>query len=349
MIDEGTRRAIERLIPRLDYFRRPPSRIGGELGFKEWMHFCVYGEGVDLLINFSEVDDLRPGAAGKSRARMTVLARRRHWRGGVEEIDAEHVEIVGGRVEASFGDNALAFEEGRYRLRVRLHDLPIAADLTLEPVTTPAPIHNVSVGDGPPIHWLVIPRLRAHGTVTLDGERIALDDAPAYHDHNWGHFGWGRDFAWEWGFGLPASATAPWSFVFARLSDRGRNRTRMQTLFLWRGAHVHSAFRDAQITVHHEGLFRAERVLKIPPIMGLIRPGTATDVPASMTLRARSGADEVEARFTPIDVAQVIIPNDADLGVTIIHEVAGRLAVDAEVGGERVEIRCPTIFEFLSD
>lgn len=349
MIDAGIRTAIDQLIPRIDYFRRPPSRIGGEVGFKEWMHFCVYGEGIDLLINFSEVDDLRPNAAGKSLARMTVLARRNQWRGGVEAIAADEVEIVGGRVEARFGDNTLAYEGGRYHVRVRLRDLPIAAELTLEPVTTPAPIHNVSVGDGPPIHWLVIPRLRAHGTLTLGAERIALDGAPAYHDHNWGHFGWGRDFAWEWGFGLPAAEAEPWSFVFARLSDRGRNRTRMQTLFLWRGAHVHSAFRDAQITVLHEGLFRAERVLKIPPIMGLIRPGTATDVPALMTVRARSGADEVEARFTPSDVAQVIIPNDADLGVTIIHEVAGDLALDAVVGGERVEIRCPTIFEFLSD
>jgi len=349
MIDAATRTSIERLIPRLDYFRRPPSRIGGEVGFKEWMHFCVYGEELDLLVNFSEVDDLRKGAAGRSRARLTVLARRDRWIGGVEEYGADETEIVGGRISARFGDNSITYVNGRYILEVRLRDLPIRADFSLEPITTPTPIHNVSVGDGPPIHWLVIPRLLARGEVWIGGERFALREAPAYHDHNWGYFGWGRDFAWEWGFGLPAEASDPWSFVFARLSDRGRNRTRMQTLFLWRGAHVHSAFRDAQILVERVGLLRPERVLKVPPIMGLLRPGTATDVPATMILRARSADDEVIVRFKPADVAQVIIPNDADLGVTIIQEVAGQLALDALVSGERVSLRCPTIFEFLSD
>lgn len=349
MIDDATAGAIERLIGRIDYFRRSPARVGGRAGFKEWMHFCIYSEALDLLVNFSEVDDLRPGAAGRSVARMTVLARSERWYGGVEEIPAATTHIDGGRVSARFGDSAIWFEGGRYHLRVRLSEHAIAAELTLRPVTTPAPIHNVSVGDGPPIHWIVIPRLLASGTVWLNGQLYELQDSPAYHDHNWGYFGWGRDFAWEWGFGLPTEASNPWSFVFARLSNRGRTLTRMQTLLLWRGAHAACAFRDAQITVTHHGLLRPARVHKVPPVMGLLSPGSATDVPARMTITARNEEGSVDVAFTPAEMAQVIIPNDADLGVTIINEVAGAFVLDAVVRGEPAAIRCRSIFEFLGD
>ncbi len=348
MIDGATEATLTRLIDRIDYFRRPPARVGGRGVFKEWMHFCVYSDSLDLLVNFSDVDDPRRGMAG-SVGRMTVLARTDRWFGGVEEVPAEALRIEGGKVAASFGASSVRFEGGRYHLRVALAEHDIAAELTLRPITTPAPIHNVSVGDGPPIHWVVIPRLLTTGTVTLQGKVHHLEDAPAYHDHNWGHFGWGRDFAWEWGFGLPTAPSHPWSFVFARLSNRGRTRTRMQTLFLWRGAHAACAFRDAQIHVRHHGLLRPGHLHRVPPVMALLSPGGACDVPARMEIDARNHTDSVHVEFTPRDVAQVIIPNDDDLGVTIINEVAGEFALDASIRGEPVQIRCPTIFEFLGD
>lgn len=341
---------ITRSVERIDYFRRSPARIGGPGGFKEWMHFCIYGDAVDVLINFSEVDDVRPNAPpGRAQARMTVLVRIDGWCGGVEEIPGARVRVHNGRVSAEFGDSALWFEDGRYHVRVRLREHPITADLTLVPVTLPAPIHNVTVGDGPPIHWIVIPRLLATGVLRVGGAEFPLRDAPAYHDHNWGHFRWGRDFAWEWGFGLPAVRDNPWSFVFARLSDRSHTRTRMQTLFLWRGARARRVFRDAQVEILHHGHMRPRRVHKTPAVMGLIVPGAATDVPARVDITARMGDDVVRASFFPEEVAQVIIPNDDDAAVTIIHEVAGRFSLDATIRGESVAIRCPTIFEFLGD
>lgn len=341
---------LGRCVERIDYFRRSPARVGGPGGFKEWMHFCIYGDRLDVLINFSEVDDVRPNAPpGRTQARMTVLVRVDRWYGGVEEIAGERVQVRGGRVHAEYGDSAVWFADGRYHLRVRLREHAITADLTLTPVTTPAPIHNVTVGDGPPIHWVVIPRLLATGTVRVGGEAFNLRDAPAYHDHNWGHFRWGRDFAWEWGFGLPATQSNPWSFVFARLSNRSHTRTRMQTLFLWRGARARRVFRDAQVEIQHRGLLHAPRVHKVPAVMGLLIPGAATDVPARVDISARMGDDHVVAVFFPEEVAQVIIPNDDDTGVTIIHEVAGTFNLDANIRGESVAIRCRTIFEFLGD
>ncbi len=336
---------LDQAIQRTDWFRRPPSRVGGPAGFKEWQHFCVYGRDFDLLLNVSEVDPV--ASDGPPVVRLTTLARYDRWFGDVETIPADEVDIRAGRVDARLGESTLRYADGAYRLDVRCRSVPVRAQLELRPVSMPAPIYNVTTGDGPPIHWVVIPRLVAHGEVTIDGVRHVLDGTPAYHDHNWGHFRWGRDFAWEWGFGLPQEASNPWSFVFARLSDRALNRTRMQTLFLWRGRRVHRAFRDANIRIRHHGLLRADRVLKVPPVMGLIARGTATDVPARMTIEAWSHDTRLEAEFTPVDVAQVVLPNDDDFGVTIINEVAGELAVEADVAGDRVELRCPTIFEFL--
>lgn len=336
---------LDRAIRKTDWFRRPPSRIGGAAGYKEWVHFCIYAGDLDLLVNFSEVDDPR-GGARPAIARQTLLARTDRWIGGVEQMPGALVRS--GAIHADFGErSSLRYEDGAYRLRALGRRVSIEADLTLQPISAPAPIHNVTVGDGPPIHWVVLPRLAATGSVVVAGRRFELDRAPAYHDHNWGYFGWGRDFAWEWGFGLPQESSNPFSLVFARLSNRALTRTRMQTLFVWHERQVAAAFRDDQIRIEHHGLFRPDRLLRLPTVMALVARSRATDVPARMTIEARSSRGSVVAEFTPCDVAQVIIPNDHDLGTTIIHEVAGDLIAEIDAGGVRGEIRCRTIFEFL--
>jgi hypothetical protein len=81
--------------------------------------------------------------------------------------------------------------------------------------------------------------------------------------------------------------------------------------------------------------------------MALIAPGTAIDVPERLILEADTGDTSFTATFTSHEAAQVIIPNDDDLGVTIINEVAGSLTVRGCVRGEDFAIECPTIFEFL--
>jgi len=250
-------------------------------------------------------------------------------------------------MSARYGTSSMELRDGAYRLRVSPDGVPVRAELDLYPVVMPAPVYNVGTVDGPPIHWVVLPRLIARGWVEIEGQRTEVEGSPAYHDHNWGHFRWGRDFAWEWGFGLPQSEADPWSFVFARLSDRRLTRTRMQTLFLWREQRVHRAFRDNQIRIRHPGLMRPSALHKFPPVMGLVSRGLACDIPAKVTMEAASPDSELLATFVPRDVAQVILPDDDDAGVTIINEVAGDLLVEARIAGDDVRISCPTIFEFL--
>lgn len=341
-------RSVTRAIEYSDWLRRSPAPVGGPGGHKEWLHFCVYAGEVDVLVNFSVLDDLRPDAGGAELARTTLLVRSGNaWSGEVQSHVESEVTLVAGSVDARLGANGVRFADGVYRLRARGSDVPLAVDVTLRPVTMPSIVNNVQVGDGPPINWLVVPRLVADGEITVAGRRHVVDGALAYHDHNWGHFGWGRDFAWEWGYGLPADAANPWSLVFVRLSDRAHTHAMMQGVFLWNGMREQRVFRDGDLGVHHHGLLRARRLCKVPAIMSLVHPERATDVPQELTFEGAADGDKITGRFRGEEVAQVIVPNDRDFGVTVINEVSGHLDVAASIRGERVRIEGRAIFEFL--
>lgn len=345
----ASREAIVGAVRACDYFRRSPWRLGGPRGHKEWLHFCVSDASLDLLINLSIVDDLRPNLERPhDLARVSVLAHTSAWSGAIELYPDSEVRVVGGAIEAEIGPNRIAFDDGVLSLRVRLRRPLIAADLRLEPVTLPYLVSNIRGLDGRPINWAVVPRSRATGVVRVGDQTHELVSALAYHDHNWGSFGWGNNFAWEWGYGLPSDARVPWSLVFARLNSRGNTAALMQLFYLWREDRMLRTFRDHEIDVRREGLLRAARVLKLPPTMGLVAPGCATDIPQRLVLRAASRGDTLEAVFTAEDVAQVIIPNDNDLGVTIINEVSGGLTVEGSAFGEPVAFDNRAVFEFLS-
>jgi hypothetical protein len=329
------------------------SRFGweGVAGHKEWLHFAVHGEGLDLLANFSLVDDVRHGVApGTQQARTVCLVRENGaWSGDIDQHAANEVTARNGGLSMCLGPNRAVFRDGKFELDVKMRHSPIAMQLELRPQTFPSQANNLMVDDCPPIQWLVTPRWSAHGWVQIGAQRHELNNAVAYHDHNWGSFRWGKNFAWEWGYATPDSGVNPWTMVFVRLSDRAHLTDLMQAVFLWKGPRQHRLFRASELEVWHEGLLRPTQVFKLPRVMALAHPGEITDVPKKLQVRARRGKDHVDITFTTRDVAQVIIPNDDDLGVTIIHEVAGDVCVDGKIDGEHLNITGPSIFEFLGD
>ncbi len=331
-----------------DWLRRSPFDGGGPSGHKEWWHFCAYGDAVDVLVNFSLVDDVRPEAPrGAEFGRVTVLVRERTWDGDVDLHRADETYARGGGHSMVLGRNSAEYIDGVYHLAVHLSRRPISLRLSVRPMCLPSLANNIQLDPGPPINWLVVPRAEATGWVTIDGRTHVLDRSPAYHDHNWGLFAWGRDFAWEWGFGLPHDASNPWSVVFVRLSDRAHSRVMMQALFLWRGPWQHRVLRAEQVAVTRHGLLRPAKVLKVPRAMGLVSPSPATDVPERLEVVALGDGDEVRCEFVAQDLAQVVIPNDHDPGNTLINEVSGALSVEGSVRGERVAMKGRAIFEFL--
>ncbi len=346
---EPPRKAIERAIARTDYTRRSPFSVGGRGGHKEWHHFCVPGPDINLVVNFSLSDDVRPEAApGAELARVAILVRHETWDGDVDTFSSDEVRAGGGRIDLAFGENQLRFENGAYHVSVSLRQRPITVDLTFSPLTLPSIAPNIPLPDGLPLRWVIVPRLRATGHVTLDGRTFHLTDVLAYHDHNWGHFLWGHAFAWMWGFSLPIDANVPWSLSFVRLTNRTRTRALAQGLFVWKHAWSDRVFRDHDIEMRTDiGHLRPSRTFRIPRVMAMLSPETPTDVPRWVEIRAQADGDSLLYRFEADELAQVVIPSETDLSVTIINEVTGRSSVHGQIRGETIAIEGRAVCEFL--
>jgi hypothetical protein len=255
--------------------------------------------------------------------------------------------LQSGEIDARFGENTIAFDEIGYRTSIRLREFPITADLTFEPFALPLCIQSQPLCPGRSMSYVLVPRLLCRGHVTIGGQRIEVDRAPAYHDHNWGCFQWGEDFSWEWGAAQPHDVDSPWSVVYAHMLDRRRLVSRRRGVFVWQGEHLHRLFRDDEIRVHSEGRLERTPLVQIPPVMRLLGGGLR-DVPARLELTARDRTDVLEVAFEASDALQVILPNDADLtGVTVLNEVTGRVSARGRVRGARVEWDGPGVFEFL--
>lgn len=333
-----------------DAFRRSPARLGGRGGYKEWQHFLLHTRDVHLLANFNLIDAPWGDRRDEETGRLIVLARRDGWDGDVDEFDADALSVTAGSIDARFGRNSLRFDGRRYHVDIALARRPVRASLAFTPRSKPAVSWHQPLSADKSLSWLFMPRLAASGWVTVGDARFEVEDAPAYHDHNWGHFRWGDDFSWEWGSALSWDPACPWSAVYMRMADRRRARVLCQGLYLWRGAEHRRIFRDEQLRVEWDGPWRGGRALKVPRVMGLLSPGEGGDLPRVLTVRAGEGADEVTLRFAPVDAAEVVMPSEAATGaVAALHECWGEATLTGEVGGERVALEGPGVFEFVRD
>jgi hypothetical protein len=339
---------IRRAIERGDYLRRATARLADAGNHKEWFHFCVTSRELDVFVNFSLVDDTRPGAPERAEvARLVCAVRTEHWDGDVEHFESHEVTANAGRLGLRMGDNYVHYSGGTFRVVAALRRRPVLIDLSFTPVTLASQVNNIGLGDSPPMQWFVVPKLLANGEVQCGGRHFTLENVPAYHDHNWGYFRWGQDFRWTWGYGHAHTAHSPWVIAFDRLSNRARNIDFLRGLLLWKGARQFRVFQGPQVEIASEGFLRPEHVLKLPRIMGLLRSEGSTDVPEKLRARAAARGDVLELEFTSKHVCQLVAPNDEDLGVTVINEVSGDLQLSGEVRGERIEVDGRAMFEFL--
>jgi hypothetical protein len=323
---------------RTDYWRRSPAAQGGRPGHKEWTYFCVFGHNLEVLVNFSLMDRLGERTRALDVARIALLVcEDGRWDGDVEEFRADDVVARSGSVAARFGRNVLGFSEGAYHLDVDLPRRNLRVALQARPSVAPAIASSVRLSAQGAMRWLVVPRLVASGVVQIGNRRHALGASLAYHDRNWGYFDWGGDFAWEWAAVLPEDGEVPWSLVYMRITDRARNRALSQSVIVWRNERPWKTFHGRDVEVGEHGLRWQAQVLRVPRVMHLAAPGSAADAPASVSLRALSGRDVLEAELTFGNMAQIGIPNDRASGVTLLSETSGRAHVVGRLRGEPVD------------
>ncbi len=341
---------IGSLLRSTDYFRRSLVRAGGPCGHKEWLHFCLQTDDLDLLINFSVNDDVDASADRPRECGHVIMLARAgdRWFGDADRYWAHEMDVAGGEVAACMGTCRVALDGEAFRVVAGLRDVPLMAELTLIPEVAPSFSNNIHLVAGQSLSWLAVPRLRAAGVVRCAGRTHRVDGAIAYHDHNWGYFEWGADFAWEWGYTVPAADGCPWSVMFVRLSDRALTSTRTQALTLWRGPEIVRSFRGSDLRVRSEGFLRPRSVFKVPPVMGLLAPGTSCEVPRRLVFTAESDGDKLHIVMEAHSVAQIVIPNDRSARVTIINEVVATTEVHGTIRGECVNYCGRGMFEVLA-
>jgi hypothetical protein len=327
------------LFAAMDYWRCAPADSSARPGFKEWSHFSIMGDELDLLINFSLMDDLQLAPRpGHEVGRLTVLFRddAGRWDGEVDRCDDGSVSVLRGEPDIALGANAARIVNGAYRLRLELPSGLARGAIDLVPMARPVFANRVRLAGAEYIRWLVVPRLRASGELQLAGRSFVLDRAPAYHDRNWGQFTWGGACAWEWAIILPADPSSPWSLVYSRISDALRAETLSQSLILWRDAFPHRKFFGRDLSVEQRGVLSGCRPVQIPKFTALLSAGVGADVPRAMQVRAAAYRDQLRLEIGLTDFAQIGIPNDARWGMSKLSEAKGSVEVSGAVGGERV-------------
>ena len=336
------------LIAQTDHFHPPPLLDPRANWYKEWHHFCICGSDIQVILNFNLSGDVRPAASpGAQLTRVILLLHEHGWDGDVDSILSRDSLARPGMIDLHFGHNSVCFENGMFKLSVALQDRPVGLVLQLKPISLPMLMrNNVPIGLGT-INWLVVPRLVASGMVAVGRQVYFLNEAPTYHDHNWGSWLWGQDFAWEWGFALPNRVDVPWSVVFDRTLNRMRSHILESKLALWRNDALRRVFTQSEIKVLPSGHLSSTPLPKFPRVMALVAPESVTDIPRYLDISASAGGDSLFCHFEAEAVAQIVIPNETDLGVTILNEVTGHLELEGKVKGEVVNMQGGAIFEFI--
>ena len=342
----------EGVLERTDFARFGLQPAIRDRPVKEWHHFIIHGQSHRVIVNFSVCDDVTVRSGGPERAvagRVIVLVESEPWNGAVVRVDDSEVSLSADGLHMRLGRSELRLRDGSYEVSLHLPEAGIAGRLAFLPLTHPLVAGNHGLGPSGRLSWLSIPRLAAHGWLTVGAERLSFRSELAYHDHNWGRFRWGEDFGWEWGSALPADPANPWAVVYSRTTDRARLRAFSQGMYVWHHGEMVALFREATTEVTFSGLLRADPRLTLPDAMRFLTPGRASDIPSELVVVGRRGADHVELRFIPQAYVRLAIPSETDIHqVVTLNEISGRIAAIGVIGGRSLAIEGTGVFELLN-
>lgn len=347
---------IQRVIEQHDVFRGLRVLGNRGLGTKEWSHFCLHQPGLHCILNFSLVDEVRVrkgaflGLWGTNAKGSGAVSGSWRWQGTISRAADAQVEVS--PLALRLSGAALEFRNGSYR--IELDGPELAARLSVTPLAIPYLANNVNIGDRATFNWFAVPRARAEGYLETQGERTDVD-AACYHDRNWGHFGWGDDFSWEWAFSLPSPGASAGGlsqgdpvFVFSRMSDRARHHVFSQGILVWQGSLLTRAFRGAEVSVQRLGLLKQPKTYALPPMLRLVCGGSASDIPKTLLIQSRADGDELVLRCEMLDVARILVPKERGAGAVVISEVLGSIQATGRIGGQAIHAESLGNFEFLS-
>lgn len=317
-----------------------------DLPRQEWHHFIVQGDRARVIVNFS-IGDREGLPDPRPSPRLIVLVHHDDdWSGWISQLDYDEVDLGASGLGARFGPSSIDFHDGGYEIDVRIPESGVRGRLRFTPKSESLVKNNQPLGAGR-FTWLFVPRLTVDGHLWAGGVRYGMREALGYHDHNWGRFRWGDDFAWQWGSVLASDPDNPWSLVFWRMSDRSRLATRGQGLALWRNDRPAAVFRDSLVHVEGTGMLQRSPQVILPPAMGITNPGSASDIPRRVAIDAWRGEDHVGLVANVDNYGRIVVPSDSDARDVVIHEVSVTVEASGKVDGRPIEMGGTGVFEFL--
>ena len=219
--DEGDRRWIAPTLAELrheiDRFHLPPDGIANRESWGEWHYFNVLSHGGRrwAFISFIVGGDVT-GTKWGGNLGITLREQEGRTRKFADTVDRSRVRFSTTDADLAVGDSRVTvLPNGDYRVTASAREEGRAGRIDISLTITPAAnayFPGVSMGSGDFVSGYTVPALRAtaSGTLCVDGVCETLEQAQAYHDHNWGVW---KGVTWEWG----ASRAGQYTFLYGRV------------------------------------------------------------------------------------------------------------------------------------
>jgi hypothetical protein len=335
----------------IDRAHLPQPGSSKRQNFKEWYHFNILdpNQGIDVIFNFSLAGDV--SRAGAAQADVIALCHLETggWFGAIDTYDAAAAQVDSHRLLIELGPNRLTFSDRAYHVTCQLRDGSFVLNARLPPRAEPMLIWNdTPVGSGS-LNWLIVPDLEASGHLTVANATKSLDRVGAYHDHNWGHWKWGEDFGWDWGFATsprPAPEAPSLTVVFGRTASRNGDAIYEQTIAIWNHAELVKLFTRRQVRARRGGRYLGD-IPRLPGPAGLISHGRVLNVPAHYSVSARDEPDWLDIEYRIDCALQISVPTDFGFGLVELNETFGTAQIRGEIGGLPVAFVARACFEFM--
>lgn len=315
---------VDSLYSAHDRFHRPDPDLPHLDRWGEWLYFnfTQIGTGVHGFLSLIAGGDPTRGTARAMPLLQIVRPGRapQRFQGDMPLVSGD---VAFDRLDLRFGRGTrAAFRDGEYHLaldwpspngavRGELRVRP-ARDIDFPPFTIHASRRFVSGYTVPAAYaWM-------SGWIEAGGERLELDDAPAYHDHNWGTW---RDVHWDWG----TASDGDHALFYGRVQHPElRPGSWSQGIFLLVTRARRSGARGGFV-----GLLRPDSIAYAWEAAGRL-PGEPLRVPAGFEMRA----DSVRVAFETESV--VANPPHEEDAERVFVQLRGRYRVDLG-GGSRFE------------